>query len=321
MNRFDYATQREYVYIDWDMSSRCNYACHYCEPAAHDGKYDFPTIENAKLLVDKISKTYTDKFAVFNLFGGEPTIWREIPAFFEYVKSVNPKNRVQLLTNGNKTKRWWQKNQNNIDSVVVSVHVAQVDIVELVDKFNACAGTFDIHFQICMDIENFELALQQYEYCVYNLDNRIRLDYKPLRISLDKAESMPYTKEQISAMKMLKKVDGVKKDHYGVSMVDENNNSIDLQKLLLEKQNKFKNWACWIGIDTLNITREGNVTIGSQCFPNFVLGSIHKLDFEIPYKPVKCQYEYCSCLTDLTTKKIKNYNGELLENLNVLVSR
>jgi organic radical activating enzyme len=319
MQRFEYQKSRDFVYIDWDMSSRCNYACAYCEPAAHDGKFDFPTIDNAKLLVDKITKTYTDKFAVYNLFGGEPTIWRQIPNFFEYVKKANIKNKVQLLTNGNKTKKWWLRNKNNIDSVVVSVHVAQVDIAELVEKFNACAGYFDIHFQICMDIENFDLAVEQYDYCFANLHKYIRLDYKPLRISLDQAESMPYTKTQIETMKSFVKLDGVKKDNYGVTMVDENKNPVNLQKLLLEKKNKFKNWACWIGIDTLNITREGNVTIGSQCFPNFVLGSIHNLDFNIPYLPIKCQYEYCSCLTDLTTKKIKNYNGKLFKDTDIVV--
>jgi sulfatase maturation enzyme AslB (radical SAM superfamily) len=315
MNQFDYASPREFVYIDWDMSSRCNYACSYCEPAAHDGKFDFPSLENAKKLVDKTSSAYKDKFLVFNLFGGEPTIWKQIPAFFDYVKSKNKNNKLQLLTNGNKTKKWWLRNQKNIDSVVVSVHVAQVDIVDLVDKFNACAGSFDIHFQICIDIDNFDLAMQQYNYCLKNLNKHIRLDYKPLRVSLDKAESMPYTEKQILIMKSLKTLPGIKLDHYGVSMVNENNKPVNLQNLLLEKKNKFKDWACWIGIDTLNITREGNVTIGSQCFPNFVLGSIHNCDFDIPNIPVKCKYEYCSCLTDLTTKKVKNYTGKLLEGL------
>ncbi len=66
-------------------------------------------------MIDKISQTYNDKFAVFNLFGGEPTIWREIPSFFEYAQSVNDKNKVQLLTNGNKTKKWLLRNQHKID--------------------------------------------------------------------------------------------------------------------------------------------------------------------------------------------------------------
>lgn len=313
MNRLDYQNSRDYVYIDWDMSSRCNYACSYCAPAAHDGKYNFPTLQNAKLLIDKISQTYNDKFAVFNLFGGEPTIWREIPSFFEYAKSVNDKNKVQLLTNGNKTKKWWLRNRHNIDSVVVSVHVAQTDIKELVDKFNACVTSFDIHFQICIDIAVFEKCIEYYNYCLQNLDKNIRLDYKPLRTRLDESQSMPYNNLQIEQLKNLEKVQGTKKHNYGVTMVDENSNIIDLQEMLLEQKNNFENWACWIGIDTLNITREGNVTIGSQCFPNFALGSIHDMNFDIPLKPVKCKYKLCSCLTDLTTKKDKFYNGELLE--------
>ena len=313
MNSLKYQTKRNYVYVDWDMSSRCNYACTYCSPAAHDGKYNFPSLENAKLLVDKIASTYTDKFAVFNLFGGEPTIWKEIPSFFEYAKSVNKNNHVQLLTNGNKTKKWWLRNKDNIDSVVVSVHVAQVDIVDLVDKFNSCVGEFDIHFQICIDIEIFDKCISYYQYCLKNLDKNIRLDYKPLRVRLDDSKSMPYTDKQIDILKNLQKIDGTKKHNHGVTMVDENNSVIDLQELLLEQKNNFKDWACWIGIDTLNITREGNVTIGSQCFPNFVLGSIHDMNFEIPMQPVKCKYDLCSCLTDLTTKKEKNYKGKLFE--------
>lgn len=313
MDKFDYQSSRDYVYVDWDMSSRCNFACTYCAPAAHDGKYNFPSLENAKLLVDKIANTYTDKFAVFNLFGGEPTIWREIPSFFEYAKSVNVKNHVQLLTNGNKTKKWWLRNKNNIDSVVVSVHVAQVDIKDLVDKFNACVGEFDIHFQICIDILEFKKCMYYYNYCLQNLDKNIRLDYKPLRTRLDESDSMPYSNSQIQELKNLEKVEGSKKHNHGVTMIDEKNHVIDLQEMLLEKNNKFKNWACWIGIDTLNITREGNVTIGSQCFPDFVLGSIHDMDFDIPNIPVKCKYELCSCLTDLTTKKEKFYKGKILE--------
>lgn len=309
----------DYVYVDWDITSRCNFSCYYCNPEAHDGKYNFPTLSTAKSLVEKIQEEYRDikKFAVYNIFGGEPTIWRELPEFSRHVKQINPSNIVQLLTNGNRTLNWWKKNSPYIDKIIVSVHVAQSDIVELVNKFNEVADDIVIDFQLAMDKQIFDKCVEFYKYAEENLHPNISLKAKPLRKILGDSELMPYTVEQKSILSTLKNkngryIDGIASPmikKYKGNIVDQD---VDITDLVLKNENNWNNWACWIGIDTINITREGNITIGSQCNPDLILGNINNLDFKFPLKPIICKYQTCGCYADIHTRKVKNYKGDTI---------
>ena len=318
-DEFTFKHGMDYVYVDWDITSRCNFSCYYCNPEAHDGKYNFPELDTAKNFVDKVQEEYKDikKFAVYNIFGGEPTIWRELSDFSKHVKAVNPKNIVQLLTNGNKTVNWWKRNAPYIDKIIVSVHVAQADIVELVDKFNAVADDIVIDFQLAMDIRIFDKCVECYNYAEKNLHPNISLKSKPLRKMLGDSELMPYTPDQKTVLSTLKNKNGKNIDGIASPMVKKYQGNIvdgdvDITNLVLNKENNWNGWACWIGIDTINITREGNITIGSQCNPDIILGNINNLNFKFPLKPIICKYQTCGCYADIHTRKVKNYKGDTL---------
>lgn len=318
-DEFTFKHKMEYVYVDWDITSRCNFACYYCNPEAHDGKFNFPSLTVAKNFVDKVHEQYTGvkEFAVYNIFGGEPTIWRELPEFSEYVKSVNSKNVLQLLTNGNRTINWWKRNAPYIDKVIVSVHVAQTDIKELVNKFNQLADDIIIDFQIAMDQLIFDKCVEYFLYAKENLHPNISLRAKPLRKILGDSELMPYLDNQKDILSKLENKNGKQIEGIAIPMVKKSNGTVvdsdvDITKLVLNKENNWNGWACWIGIDTINVTREGNITIGSQCNPDIIIGNINNLDFNFPLKPIICKYDTCGCYADIHTRKVKNYKGETL---------
>lgn len=318
-NEFTFKHQMNYVYVDWDITSRCNFACHYCDPAAHDGKYNFPSLPVAKNVITKINDRYSEvkKFAVYNLFGGEPTIWKELPEFSKFVKTINPDNKLQLLTNGNKTIKWWKRSAPFIDKIIVSVHVAQTDITELVEKFNQLAEDIVIDFQLAMDLKIFDKCVEYYRYAEQHLHPNISLRAKPLRVMLGEAELMPYSEEQKQILKSLQHRQGKQVEGIAIPMVKKLDGKIidedvDITQLVLNKENKWKDWACWIGIDTINITRKGNVTIGSQCNEDLILGNIYQDNFIFPLKPVICKYNTCGCYADIHTRKVKDYKGETL---------
>jgi organic radical activating enzyme len=312
--------KKRYVYVDWDMSSRCNYKCHYCTPESHDGKVNFPDFDKAIALVDKIQKDFSKlkEFAVYNLLGGEPTIWNKLPEFSEYVKQVNNKNIIQILTNGNKTIDWWKRNAKYIDKILLTVHVEQANIVELVDKFNALSELSCIDFQIAIDIKCFDKCISVYDYAYKNLNNNISIYPKPLLTILSKPELMPYTVAQSDIISNLPNRSGKKITIMRSPMIKKNKNvivdhNVDVNKLILDKKNNWKDWACFIGIDTITIDRYTNIKIGSGCNPELVLSSLDNLDFEFPFIPVKCKYDLCGCITDICTTKKLNYTGPIID--------
>ena len=86
---FTHAIPRNYIFVDWDMSSICNYDCYYCNEEIHDGKVKFPDIQVAKNVVDKINLEYKDKdYAYFNLLGGEPTAWKHLDEFSYQIVTI-----------------------------------------------------------------------------------------------------------------------------------------------------------------------------------------------------------------------------------------
>lgn len=304
------------IFVDWDLSSKCNYKCSYCTPASHDGKIDFPSIDTVKRVIDKIQQEYSNikEYAVYNILGGEPTIWNKFEEFSIYIKSVNAKNQLQILTNGNRTLGWWQRNIAHIDSVILTVHVAQADIKELVSKFNALSTTAYIEFQIALDIAVFDKCIEYFYYAKEHLNSNIKLSAKPLLKILSSPGFMDYTDDQKDAIRAItQRIDQIDSNSFvklcNGQLLDERVNIADM---LLQKQNNWKNWACWIGIDTLTITNYGNIKIGSMCNPNLILGNIDNLDFSIPKIPVRCNYSECGCLTDIYTKKVKYYSGPTL---------
>lgn len=307
-----FLTEPRSIFVDWDLSSKCNYKCSYCSPQSHDGKVDFPSIDIVKRVVDKIQHEYADikDYAVYNLLGGEPTIWNKFEECSRYIKQVNPKNKLQILTNGNRTLNWWQRNIDYIDSVILTVHVAQTDIKELVDKFNTLSTNSYIEFQIALDIAVFDKCIDYFYYAKDHLNPNIHLSAKTLLKILSSPGIMEYTDAQQEIIKNITYASAsATRDFVKLNNNQIVDNNVNMFDMILQKQNNWKDWACWIGIDTITITLRGDVKIGSMCNPQLILGNINDLSFNIPKIPVRCKYSECGCLTDIYTKKVKNYNG------------
>ena len=110
--------------------------------------------------------------------------------------------------------RWWKKYAKLIDKIIVSVHVAQCDIVELVNKFNTIVDEIDIDFQIAIDIKIFDKCIKYYNYAFKNLSNQITLRPKPLKVLLGGPKLMPYTDQQKRIIQELSEKYGKKNRKY-----------------------------------------------------------------------------------------------------------
>ena len=120
--------------LDVLTSDFCNYSCWYCWPGAHAGTTKLPALSDlAKNNLRHIIKSLQgDNQLVVKFSGGEPTIWQHIEDYSNFFKEeFNAK--IEIITNGSRTIRWWKKNLDIIDYVAVSVHPLEADINHLVE--------------------------------------------------------------------------------------------------------------------------------------------------------------------------------------------
>ncbi len=301
----------KYLIVDWAPLNLCNFSCTYCHHSNYDGSNTPHSIEDCKRFVDYIS-TSTDKLLYFNINGGEPTLWRHLDEFCEYVKSKNTKNIIRLITNGTRGENWWLARTHLIDQIIVSIHNGQTKNQEIVEKFNAFYKTgSDVSLHLMMDILNFDTCVETYEYCKQYLDGPSMI-VRPLRTDISQIELQPYTQDQIEKMKKMRPLRRNAHHPQQSEMAWKSNSGklkrvFDIERqLLLPKENNWRDWYCYIGIETIVVNSFGNIKIGSQCFKYLNFGDISDTTYALPMVPIKCKYDFCSCLTDLQTKKTKD---------------
>jgi MoaA/NifB/PqqE/SkfB family radical SAM enzyme len=109
--------------VAWELTTTCNYACWYCPPELHDGKYKWPDLATS---IDFFASLAAIKDSIhLDMVGGEPTLWPELDDFL----TAKPQNMtIEISTNGSRTVNWWRKNIANIECVTLTVHPDTADM-------------------------------------------------------------------------------------------------------------------------------------------------------------------------------------------------
>jgi hypothetical protein len=69
--------------------------------------------------------------------------------------------------------------------------------------------------------------------------------------------------------------------------------------------NKYKDWSCNAGIESLMINWDGDVH-RATCRVGGSLGNIYEGNFVAPSEPVTCDRNFCTCAADIPLTKILN---------------
>lgn len=308
----------DYLIIDWQPTSICNFSCNYCHPDNYNGNWKDHDLDDCINFVNYINENNnSERKLFFNINGGEPTLWKNLDKFCEHIKKLDKDNIIRLITNGTRGTNWWLDRSNLIDMVIVSIHMDQSKKEIIAEKFNNLYKSgVDVNLHVMMDIQRFDSSLDTYKYLYKNL-NGPGLSFRPLRVEIGSHYMQPYTDDQLEQMKNLQIIDSVKYRKQQSEMIWRSVsgkelpiNNID-KELIVTKENNWKDWYCNIGIDTIVVNRNGNIKPSSGCFKHLSYGNIKEKNYNLPMVPVKCKFDYCGCLTDLQTKKTKNLkNGE-----------
>lgn len=324
-------TFKNYLYINYVAGTVCNYKCYYCFPGANDGLHKFPKdIKLLKTNLGFVLKTYREKLNKtkirINVAGGEPSLWPQLGEFAEYFyKEYDCK--LSLATNGSRTLRFWKEYSRYFEDICISIHNEAADIEHVKEVMDWIFLNTDVLVNgiVLMDHLNWDKCVK----IVEDLQNHPvpwLLKARPLIINEKLVE---YTEEQNSFIKdKIKKMppkDWIQKmkdqgkinteEEGGMKLVMDNGEIInaDTHYVMENGWYHFTGWKCNLGLDRLQISRNGDLAGSCGARNLFNLDtplSIYDENFiskfeKVALTEIPCRMLSCTCPSEVKIPKRK----------------
>lgn len=304
--------------VEFMVGNYCNYNCWYCGPYANGGDTRWPLdynqlIVNFTHLLDFYVRNGRDKFEI-NILGGEPSLWPDIARFSKDIKS-HYDAKLTMTTNGSRTLRWWEENATVFDKILFSYHYKESNIDHYIK-------VLDLVYDKKIPLNSLVLMDPTcWDECVAALEIMKSKSKRPWFVCAMEVHPPQYTDKQRKIFKNNVKrrppLWRVLKDEYenllkGKTTVYYNNGSkikVDRNFLSLNKLNHFAGWMCNIGIENINIQKDGKIT--GTC-GNFVYGedrhyNLYDTDFVTQFNPLLipslCTASDCWCQPEMLMTK------------------
>lgn len=318
-DQFIFHKSPDFLFIDWDIGNTCNFSCSYCAPFIHDGSIPWVDVNKVDNLIEQIRDNYQYKeFRLYNLLGGEPTAYPKLPQLIKKIKSIDPNTVIRIHTNGSRTPRYWKENCQHMDEVLISCHPEFINVKTTCENINILIeNNVAISVMVAMSINSWDKCLDIANEVLEKTNAPISM--KPLQKVLGFEDRMDYTTEQeqvitnwnynikpISISKDFKNNFVSRKMKWKSSTTSKEIHVGNVNQLIVDNTNHWKDWDCYIGLDSLFIRSTGDIKVGSDCNPDYIIGNyLESNDVTWPTKPIKCNYDSCFCGADMATRKFK----------------
>ena len=288
------------IKVEWNLGKRCNYDCSYCPSSIHDNTSPHTDIETLKSCVDKLITL--GKPIRLSFTGGEPTVHPKFRELIQYCNHVGI-SWISVTTNGTLPYEFYAS--LNIDQLVFSLHL-EYDWQRVYDTMSKVADLTKIKLiaQIMCHHDHMNAAYTLFARC---LTAHIPATLRRIRWTEgdhDLFDDMRYHPDDLLWIKKQEAtVQGncvIDKGELGEQIIHAN----DVIKLHL---NKFKDWTCNAGIESLMINWDGDIH-RATCRVGGSLGNIYEGTFVAPTEPVMCDRNFCTCSADIPLTKYSRIN-------------
>jgi hypothetical protein len=296
INRWDHANS---IKVEWNLGKRCNYDCSYCPSSIHDNTSPHTDIEILKSTVDNLITL--GKPIRLSFTGGEPCVHPKFLELVKYCKHVGI-NWISVTTNGTLPYEFYSTLE--ADQIVFSIHL-EFDWRRV---FNTVESVVDLTnkkvvAQIMAHHDYMDAVLQLRARCLLahipNTIRRIRWTqgdhdlFDDMRYNLTDSEWLNEQEATVQPNTLL----------FYKDKPMEQRHANDVIKLHL---NKYKDWSCNAGIESLMINWDGDVH-RATCRVGGSLGNIYEGNFVAPSEPITCDRNFCTCAADIPlSKELKN---------------
>ena len=306
-----------FITINLQLGTICNFACSYCPVEFHDGKFLWPKLKIMKDFIDEIflNMAYKNKEFLFYFTGGEPTLWKNLPEIARYIKEHH--QDVGIISNSSRTLRWWEDNHLLFDLIILSYHPEFMNSKKFLTLVKFLTKNHIIHINVMMhnNPKYWSLGVDMVDSLIEDIGN-ITMAIRPLREEFSKPVLREYTSDQITYMKnqneRKKNINltlPLNKPYRG-PMVFYNVDSSITQKMINQEailygMNNFYGWNCRAGLDQIFIDYDGSVYRG-YCQQGGKIGNIlepEKIDW--PNDTIKCGSKACLSGPDFAVPKYR----------------
>jgi len=281
------------IKIEWNLGKRCNYDCSYCPASIHDNTSSHTDIEILKATVDKLMTL--GKPIRLSFTGGEPCVHPKFDELVRYCKHVGI-SWISVTTNGTRPYEFYASLP--VDQYVFSIHF-EYDVEKILDTILKVVDRTKIkvvaqimaHHSYMLNVRTVRTMLMNQQ--VPNTVRRIRWTqgdhdlFDDLRYHPD---DLNWIKEQDATVQGNCVIDDAQIIHAN-----------DIIKLHF---NKYKDWTCNAGLESLMINWDGEVH-RATCRVGGSLGNIYSNTFVAPNDPVICTRDWCTCAADIPLTKHK----------------
>ncbi len=282
------------IKVEWNIGKRCNYDCEYCPTLIHDNYSPHTDIEILKKAVDKLPVNSRISFT-----GGEPTVH---PDFEELVHYCVQKDIswINLTTNGTRTSLYYFRLP--VNHIVFSLHFEKdwARVLETISRYAASDVEPGMRKPCMINIMAHPEKMIEVKDATRRLEN-LNIPYAIRRIRWTNDDhnlfdDMRY--EQNNLDWILSKEATV-----APNCIIDNKQKMHANDIIKFHKNKFKNWACTAGQESLMINWDGDVH-RATCRVGGSLGNIYNGTFTLPDQPIICTRDFCTCAADVPLTKV-----------------
>jgi MoaA/NifB/PqqE/SkfB family radical SAM enzyme len=279
------------IKVEWNIGKRCNYDCAYCPSSIHDNTSPHTDIEILKATVDKLSNM--GKPVRLSFTGGEPCIHPKFDELIRYCKHVGI-SWISVTTNGTRPYEFYASLP--VDQYVFSLHL-EYDWLRVYDTMSKVADSTKIKIiaQIMCHHEHMSAAYTLFARC---LQAHISCTLRRIRWTEGDHNLFDDMRYHPDDLNWIKKQESTVQ---GNCVIDDQQiiHANDVIKLHL---NKYKDWTCNAGLESLMINWDGEVH-RATCRVGGGLGNIYEGTFIVPTESITCTRDYCTCSADIPLTK------------------
>jgi MoaA/NifB/PqqE/SkfB family radical SAM enzyme len=287
------------IKIEWNLGKRCNYDCSYCPASIHDNFSPHTDIEILKVAVDKLASL--GKPIRISFTGGEPTVHPKFRELVQYCKHVGI-SWISVTTNGTLPYEFYASLP--VDQLVFSIHM-EYDWMRVFNTIESVIESTKIKViaQIMAHHDHMmNVSILRTRCLLAHIPNTVRR-IRWTEGDHDLFDDMRYNANDLN---WIKEQDATVTENVIFFMEADDGLPVfaHANDMIKNHQNKFKDWSCNAGIESLMINWDGDVH-RATCRVGGSLGNIYEGTFMQPVEPVVCDRNFCTCAADIPLTKFK----------------